>query len=108
MEKIFKPFDLQKAIAGEWICDTVGNRVKFLVYEPQAEKPIACLFLGKIYTYTRQGHFFDNCIAQSDLRMAEEVNESLCCLLKDDVFLVDGRAGRLEAQAKAIYKVLGM
>ena len=108
MEKIFKPFDLEKAIAGEPICDTVGNRVKFLVYEPQAKMPVACLRDGKIYPYTLQGDFFDDRDAQSDLRMAEDVNESLCRLLQDEEFLVDGRAGRVEEQARAIRKVLGM
>ena len=55
MEKVFKPFDLEKAIAGEPICDTVGNRVKFLCYEPAAKMPVACLRYGKINSYTHQG-----------------------------------------------------
>ena len=106
MEKIFKPFDLQKAIAGEPICDTVGNRAKFLVYEPAAKMPVACLLSGKIYSFTHQGNFFEDMTAQSDLRMAEDVNEALCRLLRDEDFLVDGRAGRVEEQARAIRKVM--
>jgi len=108
MEKVFKPFDLEKAIAGEPICDTVGNRVKFLCYEPAAKMPVACLRYGKINSYTQQGKFFDDREAQSDLRMAEDVNETLCRLLGDEVFLADGRAGRVEEQARAIRKVLGL
>jgi hypothetical protein len=108
MEKIFKPFDLQKAIAGEPICDTVGNRAKFLAYEPAAEMPLCCLFEGKIYAFTHQGNFFNDTKAQSDLRMAEDVNESLCRLLRDEAFLVHGRAGRVEEQARAIRAVLGL
>jgi hypothetical protein len=110
MEKIFKPFNLQKAIAGEPICDTVGNCVKFVAYEPAAEMPVACLFNGKITTYGQRGNFFefDGYNAQIDLRMAEDVNECLCRLLQDEEFLVDGRAGRVEEQARAIRKVLGL
>jgi len=109
MEKIFKPFDLQKAIAGEPICDTVGSPAKFLVYEPAATiMPVVCLFRGGIQTFTHQGNLFCNEESQSDLRMAEDVNEGLCRLLQDEDFLVDGRAGRVEEQARAIRAVLGL
>ena len=108
MEKIFKPFDLEKAMAGEPICDTMGNRVNFVAYEPKAKLPIVCLSGLGIYAYTLQGKFFCDGPAQSDLCMAEDVNESLCRLLQDEDFLVDGRAGRVENQARAIRKVLGL
>lgn len=107
MGKLFKAFDLQAAIAGEPICDTVGNRVKFLMYEPEAKLPVACLWADGIYTYTQQGRFMRDRECQSDLRMAEDVNECLCRLLRDEDFLVDGRAGRVEEQARAIRAVLG-
>jgi len=108
MEKIFKPFDLEKAIAGEPICDTVGNPVKFVAYEPKAEMPVVCLMNGKLFNFTQQGNFFPGQTAQSDLRMREEINETLCRLLRDEAFLVDGRAGRVEKQARAIRAVLGV
>jgi hypothetical protein len=112
MEKIFKRFDLQKAIAGEPICDTVGNRVKFLAYEPAAPAPVICLrkrYNGTVVieTYTSAGIFDEKQgVSINDLRMAEDVNECLCRLLRDEDFLVDGRAGRVEEQARAICAVL--
>ena len=114
MEKIYKPFDLQKAIAGEPICDMMGNRVKFVAYEPEALEPVICLnkrMSGTVVvdTYTAAGQFDvsqGECL--SDLRMAEEVNEALCRLLQDEDFLVNGRAGRVEEQAWAIRQVLGL
>jgi hypothetical protein len=69
---------------------------------------VACLFNEKLFAYSQQGNFFEVGKAQSDLRMAEDVNETLCRLLGDEVFLVDGRAGRVEEQARAIRKVLGL
>lgn len=108
MEKIFKPFDLEKARAGEPICDTVGNRVKFVAYESEAKEPLVCLFCNKIVSYGPHGEFFTDREAQSDLRMAEDVNEALCRLLRDEDFLVAGRAGRVEEQSKAIREVLGL
>jgi hypothetical protein len=108
MEKIFKPFDLQKAIAGEPICDTIGNRVKFVAYEPTAVEPVICLQGAKIRTYGHRGEYLLGKTALSDLRMAEDVTEALCRLLGDEMFLVHGRAGRVEKQARAIRQVLGL
>jgi hypothetical protein len=108
MEKIFKPFDLEKAIAGEPICNAYGDRLKFVAYEPGAKEPVICLVDGAIESYSAGGIFNVPLNGGSDLRMAEDVNESLCRLLQDEAFLVDGRAGRVEEQARAIRKVLGL
>jgi hypothetical protein len=40
--------------------------------------------------------------------MREEINETLCRLLRDEAFLVHGRAGRVEVQVRAIRALLGL
>ena len=91
-------FDLQRAIAGDPICDTVGNPAKFIAFVPEAILPLVVLFLGRIYAFSANGHFFEgDKPAQSDLRMATDPRDRLKELLTDPFFAEDTLDGRVNA-----------
>ena len=91
-------FDLQRAIAGDPICDTTGTPVKFIAYVPEARQPLAILCRGRIFAYCAGGKIFDESeSAQLDLRMATDPRDRLKALLEDPFYAEDTLDGRVNA-----------
>lgn len=69
-----KPFDLEKAMAGEPICCQDGHEAKFIAYVPEAmdSRQVVALINRIVYTFSVDGQYLTNDESAMDLFMASK------------------------------------
>ena len=67
-----KPFDLQKALAGEPVVTRDGRKVQRVAHLPEIKYPwsVVAVIEGEMYTYNETGRCYADTIASADLFMA--------------------------------------